>query len=113
MPYQTVWIAPELFLEYRGVKVFNTYRDDDYDQGACTWWFTTDESGESGSEFDVRTLAVPSQSCLDKRPPALTTSTSKEAVAQWLQWYGPGGVEETAIRKALCEAIDLGLITAP
>ena len=34
MPTQTVWIDPELFLEHQGVRVFHTYKDDDYDQGA-------------------------------------------------------------------------------
>jgi hypothetical protein len=40
MPTQTVWIDPELLLEHQGVRVFHTYKDDDYDQGAKCYWFT-------------------------------------------------------------------------
>jgi hypothetical protein len=40
MPTQTVWIDPELLLEHQGVRVFHTYKADDYDQGAQRYWFT-------------------------------------------------------------------------
>ena len=34
MPYKTIWVEPEVFLEHNGVTVYRTYRDDDIDQGA-------------------------------------------------------------------------------
>ena len=34
MPTQTVWAEPELLVEHQGVRVFHTYKEDDYDQGA-------------------------------------------------------------------------------
>src|ERR1051326_9257766 len=37
---QTVWVDPELLLEHQGVRVFQTYREDDYGQGARDYWFT-------------------------------------------------------------------------
>ena len=40
MPMQTVWVDPELLLEHQGVRVFQTYREDDYGQGARDYWFT-------------------------------------------------------------------------
>src|ERR1043166_31705 len=36
----TVWVDPELLLEHQGVRVFQTYREDDYGQGARDYWFT-------------------------------------------------------------------------
>ena len=29
MPYKTVWVEPEVFLEHNGVTVYHTYLDDD------------------------------------------------------------------------------------
>ena len=40
MPTQTVWVEPELLVEHQGVRVFHTYKEDDFDQGAQRYWFT-------------------------------------------------------------------------
>jgi hypothetical protein len=36
----TVWMDPELFLEHQGVRVYHTYKEDDYDQCARRYSFT-------------------------------------------------------------------------
>lgn len=75
MPYQQVWVAPELFLSHSGVNVYRVYSDDDIDQGPKSYWFTTKpmESGEDCDPFDVRDLKVPSRALLDGQV-ALTCS---------------------------------------
>jgi len=64
MPYQTIWVEPELVLEQAQQKVFHTYRDDDIDQGTHRYWFTLNaacslEDGRCGDQpcrhvFNVR-----------------------------------------------------------
>jgi hypothetical protein len=51
------WSPPEQFLEYDGVKVFHTYKDElsDFPQ---SYWYSTSDNAAIGSEceFDVRSL---------------------------------------------------------
>ena len=63
MPYTHEWVEPELFLEYKGVEVYHSYRDDDYGNGPWEYWFqvqlTDDTEGTTEDdmhEFDVRDL---------------------------------------------------------
>lgn len=53
MPTTTVWISPDVFLFHNGVTVYHTYRDDDYEQGAMTHWFTLDKYSDE-NHFDER-----------------------------------------------------------
>ncbi len=48
MPTCTVWSDPEFYLEHGGVRVFNTYDDDDMDQCVQKFLFTL--SPECGVE---------------------------------------------------------------
>ena len=52
------WTPPEEFLTHKDVTIYHVYKDDDMDQGARDFWYTTCESGGEGSEyeFDVREL---------------------------------------------------------
>src|SRR5512136_1940236 len=55
MPTQTVWIDPELLLEHQGIRVFHTYKNDDYNQGAKRYWFTLNpQCGELDQLCDER-----------------------------------------------------------
>lgn len=71
MPYQQIFVSPELFAEHNGVKVYRRYLDDDVDQGPMEYWFTTSYAkGEgSGFNFDVRELieGLPVETVEDKR----------------------------------------------
>ncbi|MEI8045362.1 MAG: hypothetical protein WCL11_28385 [Verrucomicrobiota bacterium] len=68
MPTHTVWIDPELLLEHESVRVFLTYKEDDYDQGTRVYWFTVNpQCGELDRlcddqpcrhVFDVRELST-------------------------------------------------------
>ncbi|HXJ94531.1 MAG TPA: hypothetical protein VMT20_16920 [Terriglobia bacterium] len=51
MPFQ--WIDPEILTEYRGIRIYHTYKDDDFEQPSEFWYKA--ENGED-SEFDVRDL---------------------------------------------------------
>ena len=61
MPYQTVWVEPAVFMDLGGGRrIFHVYKDDDVDQGARTYWYTTSRTDGEGSsaEFDVRELST-------------------------------------------------------
>lgn len=59
MPYQEVWMDSEVVLEHKGVTIYRTYNDDNYDEPSI-YWFTTQkaEPGDHRSpvDFDVREL---------------------------------------------------------
>ncbi|MBI2946133.1 MAG: hypothetical protein HYY23_00680 [Verrucomicrobia bacterium] len=116
MPTQTVWIDPERLLKHHGVQVFQTYKDDDYDQGARRYTFTLDpQCGEGGSRcedqpcqhlFDVRELSTwrPPQ-----QPPFCTgANDTPENHAAWNQYFQR---EQKAIRTAIAAAIELAELT--
>lgn len=112
MPYQTTWVPPELFLTHAGVNVFHTYKDDDVDQGAERYWFTTSvrDDEEEDCTFDVRELD--SACLLGQHPPFLqgenNTPENREA---WGHWYK---VEEPdTIRAIIVASLDAGMITLP
>ena len=116
MPTHTVWIDPELLLEHQGVRVFHTYKDDDYDQGAKHYWFTLNpQCGELDQlcderpcrhVFDVRGLSTWREPA---KPPYCTgaqdTSENRKA---WEQYWE---LEAAAIRAAITAAIEQGELT--
>ncbi len=57
MPTQTVWIEPELLLEHHGVRVFHTYKEDDYDQGAKRYWFTVNSPRSMAARIEAQMLS--------------------------------------------------------
>jgi hypothetical protein len=63
MPYKTVWLEPEVFVEHKGVKVYHVYRNDDVDQGVRMFWYglsphCLDEWNNIEEKvFDVRDVA--------------------------------------------------------
>jgi len=61
MPWQTSWVDPELFLEYKGVKVYHTYKDDDFEERLMYWYaiYPTGCFHDDYIEFDVRNLPAP------------------------------------------------------
>ena len=57
MPYE--FVEAELFLEYRGVKVYHIYKDDMVDEGRHKHWYGLTLRCHEGDRdmFDVRDLA--------------------------------------------------------
>lgn len=58
MPYKTRWIDPAIALEYKGITVYHTYKDDDIDNYIHPFHYTTNPkySEDSGKKFDIRKL---------------------------------------------------------
>ena len=120
MPTTTNWVAPEVFLTYRGVTVFHTYRDNDFNQGRCPNQFTLDNQSDE-HPFLISNLDVPSRALLKKTPPflcadsnplfaAATDEQKSEWAKQWHDWHN--GTLDTIQKAILTEAIDQGLLTA-
>jgi hypothetical protein len=89
-------IAPEVFLEHKGVRVYRTYQfDDPVNYSPSPHLFTTAPDGAYHSDpfrFDVRTLVVPAAS-------------AEEGAMR--------SGEEAAIVSVIQQAIERGMITAP
>jgi hypothetical protein len=57
MPYRETWGEPELYLEHEGVKVYHMYKNNQWESGPMTYWFTLDPYADSTPEvFNVRSL---------------------------------------------------------
>ena len=123
MPTSTVWVKPLVFLTHRDVTVYHAYEDDDFDQGACRYSYTTHSTTDE-EHFDVRYLEVPSVALLENHPPFLaadcnpafataTDAQKAEWQQQWQEWRKEGRAEDQAIVAIIKEGIDLGLISPP
>ena len=83
------WIEPEVFLKHRGVTVYHAYKDQGIVGSPCKtlgYSYTTDPLEQEGGGFDVRKLTT--------WDPILLNSIA----------------EETAMKFAIMQAIDLGFI---
>lgn len=117
MPYQTVWVEPEEFLEYKGVTVYHTYRDDDIDQGILFEKFVLSTNSDA-EPFWLRELDVDNTHLLDAHPPyasesypewqAANKEERRKILAAWRVWHDTGYDE--AKRAVLKAAIDKGLL---
>lgn len=56
MPYETIQVPADLYVDYDGVKVYRTYKNDDKENGPRTYWFVTDPYHNEDEAFDVRDL---------------------------------------------------------
>lgn len=116
MPYQTLWVEPERFLEHRGVVVFHTYKHDDLDEGARRFEFTVNtecsgcdsrcDEAECRHVFDVTTLSTWRAPA---HPPYCTgANDTPENRAAWERF---DQIEAEAIRAAVLTAIEQGELT--
>lgn len=110
MPTTQEYRSPEVFHEYKGVKIYHAYEEGDFE---CPWKarFSTTVDGSDDSDdkcqFDVRNL--PDFDGND-HPPFLVgddnTTTNK---VLWERWHETGQ-EEAQYKRAIELAIDRGLI---
>ena len=88
MPYTQEWVDPEVMVEHKGVKVYRTYKENEF-ENPNTFWFTldcdVDSYDDDPHEFDVREL----QTDLKLPDP---------------------GYDDNKIREILQTAIDAGLL---
>jgi hypothetical protein len=113
MPYTSVWRNPALFLTRKGVRVYCTYKDDEFNNGPSTYHFTTNQEGTYDDEtdqfyFDVRELPTWTE---PKHPPYLNEpgADTPENNKAWELFHAK--TEPAAIRTAIRAAIDQGTIT--
>ena len=114
MPYKTIWVEPEVFLEHSGVTVYHTYKDDDIEQGASWYWFRLDQEENDEGEFDIRDLDP--LGLLRNNSPTrggpgwgAASPEEKDAIMEaWAKWHESGFDE--ARRAVLRNAIDKGLL---
>jgi hypothetical protein len=130
MPIRTEWIEPELALEHAGVSIYHTYKNDDYDRGRTTWWFTTDTGCGDDPDFyfDVRMLPAPeSGPSLDDHPKYLAHNAARSVelgipYSEWLvsqecktleaAWHEWNTVTKNQVIEAtIRQAIDKGWLT--
>jgi hypothetical protein len=57
MPYESTYQDAELFLEYQGIKIYHTYKDNDIERGRRVYVFDNKASSDEDEAFDVRELA--------------------------------------------------------
>jgi hypothetical protein len=117
MPTHTAWIDPELLLEHRGVRVFLTYKEDDYDQGAKRYWFTVNpQCGELDRlcddqlcrhVFDVRQLSAWQPP--EQPPYCIGANDTPENHAAWERYRE---LEYAAMLTAIRTAIERGELTS-
>ena len=117
MPTQTVWVEPDLFLEHQGVRVFHTYKEDDYGQGAKHYWFTLNSlCGELDClcddrpcrhVFDVRELST--WRAPEQPPYCIGPDDTPENRAAWGRYWES---EQAAIETAITTAINHGELTS-
>lgn len=121
MPYKEIRVAPALFLQHQGVKIYHTYPEDQVAAGPSTYHYTTDRlhDGDELVKFDVRDLKTTNAQLLKAHPPFLTASDERWQMAddatreqwrqEWKEWTDHG--ERQAIKAVLREAIRTGLIS--
>ena len=108
MPYSSESVEAELVLEHNGVRIYNTYKNDDIENGSRTHWFTTNEygNGDDAEVFDVRDLST----YKNTSPPACCgEDDTPENHSAWQVWFE---AEDGVIKAAIMAAIDKGEITA-
>lgn len=105
MPYVTQYVVPDVFLEYKGVIVYHTYREGEYNDPSNNFFCTNVEDADgndNGTQFDVRELPG-----FDlKQPPFLTgENDTAENKAKWEQ-YRLDEVEKKEMLRTIKLAID-------
>lgn len=107
MPTKTVWVNPKLFVMHKRVRVYHTYKDDDFDQGESDFYFTlTNKDDEPEHHFDVRKLST---YVAPQQPPYLTGADNTPKNRRAWDRFWPTRVK--GIKTAVIEAIEAGIIT--
>ena len=123
MPYSRERVPADQVADLDGVTVYNTYKDDDIEQGPRHYHFTTDEDcGDYGCDhidsgfnhsFDARRLPGFKEAVEAKRPPfitgvAMSPSERGRSESLWSEYHR---VEGSLIKGVIESAIKAGLIT--
>jgi hypothetical protein len=117
MPTQTVWVEPELLVEHRDVRVYHTYKEDDYNQGSNRYWFTVNslcgdldrlcDDQPCRHVFDVRELST--WRAPEQPPYCIDANDTPENHAAWERYWES---EPAAIHAAITTAIERGELSS-
>lgn len=125
MPSKTLRVEPELVIYHKGVKVFRTYLEDDFESPEMFVFTTRPQDTDSSSlyAFDVREW--PHTDLVSTRPPRVTSDVAKlrgmdlvdyvttpqhmESIARWEKWWDQE--LPCLIKHAIIKAIDLSIIS--
>jgi len=108
MPYKEVYVQPRVLLICKGIKVYQTYKDGNFDEPMKNW-FTLDkddEDDEKDSHFNARELSTFDKS----RPDYMSGITEghprfKSLTKQWAEYHR---TYEDRLKTAIREAIKSG-----
>ncbi len=108
MPYKEIYVQPKVFLTCKGIKVYRTYREGDYDYPMENWFtFDIDDGGnEEDSHFDARELST-----FDKSRPGSMSGIReghpkfKSLKKQWAEYHR---TYDDRLKAAIREAIKSG-----
>jgi hypothetical protein len=113
MPYKQVWVKPKVFMRYKGVTIYHTYKDDESNNGPSMYYYSTSEqcSDEGMMSFDVRELP----NWLECPQPAFIDlnahhNTRRALSRKWDQWFKDKTLEQH-IKFIIRAAISAGRIT--
>lgn len=121
MPYQTVFVPPELFLTHNGVKVYHCYKNDDIEDYIHKHWYTLNAQQDNEEDkFDIREIDVPEKEQLNAHPPYIGTVNPEWVAAdqaqrqimgkKWEEWLQIGFLN--AAHNIVTSAIDKGILKA-
>lgn len=138
MPTTTTHVDADLFVTVETdsgpVPVFHTYKDDDYDNGPLSYWFSMSfesDGAESGDPniFDVRALVFEGMPEKPKQPATMTDDNlptieksnkyqtyqgvdydSPEYAALQIQWDEWHKAEKSRIKDTIIAAVKAGVI---
>lgn len=111
MPYESNYVDADIFHEYKGVTIYHTYNQGEYDDPSSCYFTThpewADSEDEAGQHFDARELPD-----FDKNdhPPFVTgDDDTPENRLAWEKWHAEDS-ENRQYKRAIELAIDKGII---
>jgi hypothetical protein len=116
MPYKDVWVKPDVFMRYKGVIIYYTYRYNNVNDSVSEYHYTTNEEDTDYKEpgdgfvFDVRELETWIE---PPHPPYVSGEMSTEERNRrqdlWDIWHKDHMTERYA-KMAIRNAIKKGLL---
>lgn len=111
MPYKTEWIDPDIFIEHEGVRIYHTYKDEEWENGRLTYWFTTSEDDfDEICHFDVRDIRLCDEDRVKTMGDGKRTPSFKGSTAYQELICGSGEAEQDIIAEIIRKAIEQGLL---
>ena len=110
MPYVSTYVLPDVFLKYKGVTVYHTYKEGEFSEPSNNFLCThvDDADGyDHKTQFDVRELP----GFKIKYPPFLTGKDNTPANKKKWDKFRADKVEHKAQLAAVKQAIDNKLLT--